>query len=356
MTTMRALLLLALLAPLAATAETAPPPRPVVSEIVTADPTRQRSFPGVIEARTQSVLAFQTLGRLATLPVSPGDTVTAGEVVATLDQVTLEEDLAAARAAVTAAAATADFAGASLARAQELTRRGVAATAQLEGAQAGRDTAEAQLAAAKAELARAEDAARFGTLTAPMDGVVLSTQAETGTVLSAGSPVLVLAALTGREAVIDVPAEFVALLPADARFVIATSATLAGGKGDPVEARLRLIEPQAGASLKTRRLRLTLDKVPAELRLGSLITATYAAGGPPVVTLPLAALAAPESAPRVWRVDPASRSVQAVRVTLGERLGDRVVVTSGIAPGDEIVVRGANSLQDGQIVGARVAE
>lgn len=325
-------------------------PRPVVTEIVTADPTRQRSFPGVIAAETQTVLAFQTLGRLATLPVSPGDMVHKGDVVATLDQVTLQEDVEAAKAAESAARAQADFADQSLARVMELVRRNVASTAQLEEAQAAADTANAQAAGAQADLARATDAARFGTLTAPSDGIVLSTSAEVGSVLTAGSPVLTLAPEGGREAVIDVSAEFLALLPADARFEVRTSQ----GAVRAVPARLRLIEPEAGASLRTRRLRLTLEATPATFRLGSLITATLAAGSAPVVTLPAVAVAGAPDAPVVWRVAPENRAVHGVPVTLGEAVGDRVVVSGGVAAGDEIVVRGANSLTEGQIVGARV--
>lgn len=350
----RLILALAALLPLAAAAETAAPlpaaPRPVVTEIVTADPTRQRSFPGVIEAEVTTVLAFQTLGRLATLPVAPGDTVKAGAVVATLDQITLEEDLNSARAAVAAATAQAELAAQSLTRAEELTRRGVAATAQLEGAQAARDTTQARLTAAAADLVRAEDAARFGTLTAPMDGIVLATPAEVGGVVSAGTPVVELAGLTGREAVIDVPADYVALLPPDALFTVQTRA----GGLDPLTARLRLIEPEAGASLHTRRLRLSLGVVPPGWRLGSLVTATLAAEGRPVITLPQAALAGPPQAPVVWRVTPGSRAVTAVAVTPGARLGDRIVITRGLQPGEEIVVRGAASLTEGQIVGGRV--
>ena len=53
-------------------------PRPVISEIVTADPTRQRSFAGTIEAGSTSVLAFQTIGRVASIDVSEGDVVKRG--------------------------------------------------------------------------------------------------------------------------------------------------------------------------------------------------------------------------------------------------------------------------------------
>ena len=333
---LRLMLALCLALPLAAQAETAP--RPVVSEIVTADPTRQRSFPGVIEAEVTTVLAFQTLGRLAVLSVSPGDSVKAGDVVAVLDQVTLDEDLTAARAAVAAAGARAELAAQSLVRAQELQRRGVAATAQLERAQA-----------ARADLTRAEDAARFGTLLAPMDGIVLATPAEAGSVVSPGTPVVQLAGLTGREAVIDVPAAYVALLPPEAAF------TVQGPAGEPLTARLRLIEPQAGASLQTRRLRLSLGTVPPGWRLGALVTATLADAGGSVITLPQAALFGPPEAPQVWQVTK-TRAVHALPVETGPRLGERVVITRGIVAGQEIVVRGAASLTEGQIVGPNFGE
>ena len=344
---LRLMLALCLALPLAAQAETAP--RPVVSEIVTADPTRQRGFPGVIEAEVTTVLAFQTLGRLAVLSVSPGDSVKAGDVVAVLDQVTLDEDLTAARAAVAAAGARAELAAQSLVRAQELQRRGVAATAQLERAQAARDTTEARLTAARADLTRAEDAARFGTLLAPMDGIVLATPAEAGSVVSPGTPVVQLAGLTGREAVIDVPAAYVALLPPEAAF------TVQGPAGEPLTARLRLIEPQAGASLQTRRLRLSLGTVPPGWRLGALVTATLADAGGSVITLPQAALFGPPEAPQVWQVTK-TRAVHALPVETGPRLGERVVITRGIVAGQEIVVRGAASLTEGQIVGPNFGE
>jgi len=45
------------------------------------------------------------------------------------------------------------------------------------------------------------------------------------------------------------------------------------------------------------------------------------------------------------------RVVAQVPVTLGAVTGSRVVVTGGIQAGQEIVVRGVNSLTEGQTVG-----
>ena len=110
MSLLRAFLILPLLAlPVLAEDNPLPPrPRPVVTEILTSEAARLRSFPGLIAARVETALAFQTTGRVASRPADRGDRVKAGDVLATLDQITLGEDVAAARAAVAAAQAQAD--------------------------------------------------------------------------------------------------------------------------------------------------------------------------------------------------------------------------------------------------------
>ena len=76
-----------------------------------------------------------------------------------------------------------------------------------------RDATAASLRSAEAQLSQAEDAAAYGTLLAPREGIILSTQAEPGTLVSPGTAILELVDVLGREAVIDVPTEYVTLLP-----------------------------------------------------------------------------------------------------------------------------------------------
>lgn len=346
--TLRVLLLLcALAAP--AMAQEAAAPRPVVSELVAEGAIRQRVFAGTIEAEVTSALAFQTLGRLASLPVAAGDRVAKGDTLATLDQVTLQQDVEAATAALAGARAEAALAEQTLARTQELLRRGVSSAVQLETAQSARDSAVAQAASAEADLARARDAARFGVLSAPMDGIVLATAVEPGTVVSAGTPILTLAGLTGREAVIDVPTEFLTFLKPGAIFDLRGH----GSSAQPFTGTLRLIEPTADSGTRSRRLRLTLGDIPAAYRLGSLISATLAGPVQGILTLPATAITSPADAPAVWRVAE-GRRVERLPVTLGRSFGDRVEITGGIAPGTEIVVKGVNALSEGQTVGGRI--
>ena len=325
---------------------TADVPRPVISEIVSEDQSTERGFAGVVQGENVVTLAFQTSGRLATLNVDVGDVVARGDVLATLDGITLEEDLAASRAALSAAAAEARLGRQQFDRTTRLVELGVATTAALEQARAYRDATAASLRSAEAQLSQAEDAAAYGTLLAPREGIILSTQAEPGPLVSPGTAILELVDVLGREAVIDVPTEYVTLLPRRAIFDVRHhSASVT-----PVKAVLRLVEPVADANLDTRRLRLTLQDPPDDFRIGSLVTATYATETAPVISLPAGAIGGTEDAPGVWRVGP-GRAVEFVPVELGPEVGRRVVITSGVGDGDEIVVRGASSLEEGQIVG-----
>ncbi|ATG48107.1 efflux transporter periplasmic adaptor subunit [Celeribacter ethanolicus] len=329
-------------------------PRPVITEFLSADPAAERQFSGVIRGQDVTALAFQTSGRLATLDVDAGDRVTEGQVIATLDQITLAQDVAVAQAALSAAEAQAEFAQSQYERIEALLVRNVASTAQIEAARAARDAATAKADSARADLAQTEEAARYGHLSAPRDGIILSTEVEPGTLVSSGVSVVEMADPLGREAIIDVPESFAMVIPDHAGFIVRHRS--AGV--DPVAATLSVIEPVAETSLETRRLRLTLDNPPEDYRIGTLITATYDSNAAPVMTLPQTAIAGTDEAPGVWRVeeagDDAGRTVHFVPVTVGRSIGTRVVIASGLTEGDEIVVRGVHALAEGQKVGERL--
>lgn len=324
-------------------------PRPVISEFLSTDPVSERQFSGVIRGQDVSSLAFQTSGRLARLDVDAGDRVETGDVLATLDQITLAQDVAVAEAALSSAEAQAEFAQTQYERIEALVSRNVATTAQIEAARASRDAARANADSARADLAQAKEAEGYGQLIAPRDGIILSTDVEPGTLVTSGVSVVEMADPLGREAIIDVPESFAMLIAKDANFIVRHRAEGVA----PVAAHLSVIEPVAETSLETRRLRLTLDDPPEDYRIGTLITAAYDSKVAPVMTLPHTAIAGTDEAPFVWRVG-AGRHVQSVPVTLGREIGDRVVITSGLSEGDEIVVRGVHVLEDGQEVGERL--
>ena len=325
------------------------PPRPVISEILRSEATRLPSFPGTITAEVESVLAFQTPGRIASRAVEPGDRVVAGDELATLDQISLADDVSTAKAALKAAEAQAALAQQTLDRAEQLARRGVSATVQVETAIAGRDSSAAAVIAAKANLARAEDAARYGVLRAPSAGVVIAAPVDPGTMVAPGTPVVTLAVDETLEVVINLPPEVLTLLGPDPRFLIRPRSA----RAEPVPGRLRLVEPVADSTTRRSAVHIRLDGKSALIRIGSLVEVDLSLPEAAVLSLPLVAIRQTDTGAQVWRIAAQNRQAEAVAVTLGERIGDRIVVTGALNPGDEILVRGVNSITEGQTLGER---
>lgn len=325
------------------------PPRPVISEILRSEAARLPGFPGTIAAEVESVLAFQTAGRIASRAVELGDRVMAGDALATLDQISLADDVSTAEAALKAAEAQAALAQQTLDRAEQLARRGVSAKAQVETAVAGRDSSAAAVIAAKANLARAEDAARYGVLRAPSAGVVIAAPVDPGTMVAPGTPVLTLAVDETLEVVINLPPEVLTLLGPAPRFLIRPRSADA----TPVPGRLRLVEPVADSTTRRSAVHIRLEGKSALIRIGSLVEVDLSLPEAAVLSLPLVAIRQTEQGPQVWRIAAQSRQAESVPVSLGERIGDRIVVTGALNPGDEILVRGVNSITEGQTLGER---
>ncbi|WP_321365214.1 efflux RND transporter periplasmic adaptor subunit [uncultured Celeribacter sp.] len=325
--------------------------RPVVTEFISANPVEERQFSGVIRGEDVAALAFQTSGRLAAMNVEAGDRIKAGQGLATLDQITLAQDVTVAEAALSSAEAQAEFAQTQYDRVAALLARNVATTAQIEAARAARDAALAQAESARADLVRAREAAGYGQLIAPRDGIVLNTNVEPGTMISPGVSVMEIADPTGREAIIDVAESFAMIIPAHGRFTVYHRAEGVA----PVEAELNVIEPVAETSLDTRRLRLILIDPPKDYRIGTLITASYNSDAAPVMTLPQSAILT-QKRPGVWRIttEGEKRIAHFTPVTLGAEVGGRIVITEGLAEGDEIITHGVHGLEDGQEVGERL--
>ncbi len=194
---------------------------------------------------TQVEVSFKLPGRVLERLVDEGDRVKAGQLVARLDSADLEQevelrraDLAAAQATLaeleagsrveeigqgeaTLAKAQAEFARLKIdyARQQELYRKEVISTRELDGARSAFETADAQLRLAneqltllrkgprkekidqaramqkqaRAALALAETRLGYATLAAPLSGVVLAKNIEPGEQVAAGTPVVSVA-------------------------------------------------------------------------------------------------------------------------------------------------------------------
>lgn len=331
-----------------------PQPRPVVSEVLTPQAGLRPAYVGAIAPRTQTDLGFPLAGTLAERPVEEGDVVKRGAVLARLDPQQLEAQTRAAQAGVTVAEAQLNSARDAADRAKALTAKGVNSAASEEAAKNALAAAEARLTQARAALAQSRQVLGFATLSAPQDGVITHVYVQPGTALSAGQKVVQLAATRDREAVIDLSEQDAAGLAPGAVFQV----RLEAAPQIATTASLRRIDPVADPTTRTRRLHLTLAAdAAAAFRLGALVQVEPGARTRARLTLPRTALIGGK--PRVWVVSrqagARTGTVRAQPVTLAPGAGDRLVVAGGLRAGEEVVLKGVNSIKDGQVVGPSVA-
>jgi len=322
------------------------PIRPVLSIIVAPAAGEGAAFAGTIEARYESTLSFQVLGRMIARDVSVGDTVKQGARLAALDptpfQLALrnaEADLAKEEAHLQNAKATAE-------RQHQLNQSGATAKADFEAAQHEFESAEASTEAARANVRVAQKKLGDTELHAEFDGVITATKAEVGQVLQPGREVVRVVRPAEREAVVDVPEQISVRLRPGAGFIVTAEA-------DPtnqVKGQLREIAPQSDPATRTRRVRITLIDPPLNFRLGSVVKAVSAMDAGTEIELPSSALLERDGQTFVWVADTATNKVSLREVKIGSRDTTSFRVAEGLAPGTRVVTAGVHSLAPNQVV------
>jgi RND family efflux transporter MFP subunit len=319
--------------------------RPVLSTVLERTQSGNTTATGTVEPRYQTELGFRVLGRLTARPVKVGDLVTAGQMVAAIDPATLELDLSSAIADVSKGQAQLTNASAAEQRQRTLITTDDTTKAKLENAEGTRAAAQAMVASAQADLAKAHEQLGYAQLNAEFAGVVTAVGAEVGQVVSAGQSVVTVARPDIREAVLDLGADF----PVPLRTGLPFTVSLLLNPAIHVEGQIREIAPQADSATRTLRVRITLNNPPEAFRLGSTVTAKPSAGQNAILRLPASAILTENGATFVWIVDHSTGTVSQHKIEIARDEGG-IHVTSGLGAGARVVTAGVHSLKEGQQV------
>lgn len=307
-----------------------------------------QEFAAEVRARVESRLGFRVGGKLVRRPAEVGQAVAAGQLLAELDPQDFQLAQAAAQAAVTAARVSAEQAAADMARFRSLHAQGFISVAELQRRETAAQAAQAQLAQARAQADAQGNQTGYSRLLAPAAGVVLSVEAEPGTVLSSGATVLRLAHDGPRDVVFAMPEDAVEGVRA-LRGQRGAVEVRVWGRTDALPATVR--EVAAAADPVTRTFLVKADLGAARVELGR--TAAVRLAQPPVdgvARLPLSALFEQQGRSTVWLLDPATLTVRAQPVQVAGADTNAVLIAAGLAPGDEVVTAGVHVLSEGQQV------
>ncbi|MBX3568701.1 MAG: efflux RND transporter periplasmic adaptor subunit [Rhizobiaceae bacterium] len=315
---------------------------PIVRVVTPASVTgSERSFTGIIGAKVESNLGFRVAGKIAERLVDVGQQVKAGQALMRIDDTDLRLALSAKRNAVAAARATVVQAEPDERRYASLLKNGWVPRQRYEQAKAALDTARAQLAAAEAEARVAENEAIYTLLLADTDGTVVETLGEPGQVVSAGQPVVRIAAAGPREAVVALPETIRPAIGSVAEAIVYA------GDGRRSRARLRQLSNSADAQTRTYEARYVLDGDAAAAPIGATVTIRLASqASERQVEVPLGAVLDDGERTGVWVLDRASSTVRFRSVKL-VRVSSETAVVSGLNSADPVVSLGAHLLREG---------
>ena len=298
---------------------------------------------GNIAAWQEAIIGTEANGlRLAEVRVNVGDVVKRGQVLATFTPDLLQADVAQIRAMVAEAEAALAEASANAARARELATSGALSEQQINQFMTAERTAQARLDAQRAQ-ARVQGL-RLGQtqVLAPDDGVISARSATVGAVLPAGQELFRMIRQGRLEWRAEVPAADLARIKPG----MAASVTVPGAAA--IAGKVRMVAPTVDA--QTRNGIVFVDLGPSrEARAGMFARGEFDIGSVQGLTLPQSAVLLRDGFSYVLRIQPDS-TVRETKVTVGQRLGERVQITGGLDAGARVVASGGGFLSDGDLV------
>ncbi|MFP5306329.1 MAG: efflux RND transporter periplasmic adaptor subunit [Gammaproteobacteria bacterium] len=312
------------------------PPRAVRVAAVTQGPAqRPVEGSGVVAPADEARLAFKVGGIVDEIHVHAGDTVQAGQVLATLETTEIDAAVVQAREAY-------DKAQRDLARGRQLFEDDVLTQEQL-------DDLGTAAAVARSQLDAAEFNRRHAEIRAPADGRVLRRLAEPRELVSPGQPVLQVSS-GGRGWVMKLglpDRDFVDVRVGDAarvRFDAFPRREFAGR----VSQRGGAADPRTG----TFPIEIEIDAGDAALAAGLIGRAEIEVGnGETLDYVPLAALVEGSAdSTLLFLYDDASQTVAARRVPVAFLAGEQAALASALPADSRVVTDGAAYLHDGDAV------
>ena len=339
---------------------------------------------GYITPRRRATIAAKITGRVTGVFFDEGTRVREGQLLATLDDADAKRALDSAKADRDAAhAAIADYevqlrnSQILHRRAEQLQQAGVQTQEALDNATTAVDSLKAkivlarqQVAASEARIGVAQQAVDNCTIRAPFAGIVVSKDAQVGEMvspISAGggftrTGIATIVDMHSNEIEVDVNESYIAKVAAGQE----VTATLDAHPDKPFPAKVRTIIPTADRQKATVKVRITitnLEKYDFILPDMGVKVAFLEhekpvpkdkgkdKGPEAVAFIPKSAVRSEAGSSFVFLFHDGKVERRAVK--LGTERGTDVAVLAGVLPGDSLVVKGPESLHDGDKVEIR---
>jgi RND family efflux transporter MFP subunit len=300
--------------------------------------TDRREFVGRVGAAQTVDMSFQVSGPLEKLPVREGQTIAAGELVASLD--TTDYELAVKESKVQLKLAYQDWHR----KEKLLKERGVSLAVV--------DDAKATYELRQIRSEQALEALSDTRIMAPFDAYVARRFTDNYINVQAGDKIVRLNDLSELFVLVDVPETMLATVSPDSVSSILVRFPFAPGQSFPLQFR----ENTGEANAVAQTYRVTFSMVPPESLnvlpgMTAQVEILMSTDQAIEIKIPVASLVvSPDKQFYVWVVDDRTGKVTKRFIDIGPALDSGISVLSGLRAGDMIVVSGASQLQTGMSI------
>ena len=326
---------------------------PVVT-VGTSNTTMQSTYPATIKGVQDVEIHPKVQGFITQINVKEGQTVSAGQVLFVLDNVTYQAQVRQAQAAVNTAQAACNTAKLSFENSQKLHTNGVIGDFELKSATNQYEQAKAALAQAQAGLTSAQEMLSFCYVKSPAAGVVGSLPLKVGTLVSAANTLTTVSNISSMEVYFSMTEKDVlemgknpggltgAIEAMPAVKLKLADGTLYGMEGK-VTKMSGVIDPATG-SVQMIAVFQNPEKL---LKSGGSATVVIPHSNASAILIPQAAVSEVQNKKFVYIVDKDNKAKYTEIKVDPQNDGNNYIVTEGLKAGDKFITNGITKLSDG---------
>jgi multidrug efflux system membrane fusion protein len=313
-------------------------------------PLVERTF-GIVESPAVAAINARIASQITEIHVKDGQDVKAGDLLVTLDDHSLQAQLAKDQAILLKDKALEVSLAADLSRAQDLAKKGAGTVQAYDQALAAQKAAEATVGADQAAIDADQVQLDYTRISAPIGGRLGAVQAVVGNLAGSGSTgnLVTITQMMPLKVTFQLPE---GVLP-DIRTALHTGQTvpvgvLQSGTANELETgNLDFIDSTVDTTSGTIAMSATIDNDQLSLWPGQHVDVEVSRGAlANAVVVPTVAVQQGQTGSFVWTVND-NNTVEARPVTVAHSENDKSAITSGLAAGDKVVVDGQLRLKNG---------
>jgi RND family efflux transporter MFP subunit len=300
---------------------------------------------GSLEPEQAATVRAEVGGSVLQTQVDAGQRVRRGQLLARLDDRSVEESFLSARSAVRTGETALALARRNLERTERLEQAGAVAERDLETARLEVTNAEGTLADARARLSNAQEQLEDTRVRAPFDGIVSEREVDAGDVVQVGAALFSIVDPRRLRLEAAVPAEQIGRLRPGTEVEFTVT-----GLDRRITGKIERINPVVDLATRQVRIYVSIPNLDQSLVAGLFAEGRVATDTKRAVAVPVGAIDSRGNAPTVHLVRNGRVTESEVRLGIRDEAAELVEILAGAASGDTVLLGSAQGVTPGSRV------